>query len=130
MYKDLISSCVKKLSMCVDILTNIPISLVECKLNEYCGVTNVDRTRMTAVVAAGLNILHLRSMLIAYPARGGTPKREVSLRPSFAIREIRGTRLLSVERHGERGACTQRATLNIFETLPRIVLRGLKYSTP
>lgn len=78
------------------------------------------------MVAAGLNILHLRSMPIAYPARGGTAKREVSLRPSFAIREIRDTRLLSAE----RGACTQRATLNIFETLPRIVLRGLKYSAP
>lgn len=61
---------------------------------------NVDRTKMTAV--AGLNILHFRSMLIAYPARGGTAKREVSptLRPSFAIREIRDTRLLSVERSG------------------------------
>lgn len=114
---------------------------LEYKLNGYFGLEmQIGCTRSTKV-AGGL--LASRTFIDAYllsGARRDRQKGRFSLRPSFVIREIRDTRLLSVERGGSMANGGTYNThplptpayklLIYFETLPRIVLRELKYSAP
>lgn len=121
---------------CILIFRRVPrFPWLERKLNGYFGLQmQIGSTRSTKV-AGGLSIPHLHRCLSLIRHEAGSPKREVSLSPSCVIREILGYYLSSMAaiwrmRHALTPFQPPCTTSNIFKTLPRIVLRQLKYFAP
>lgn len=98
---------------------------LECKLTGYFGLQmQIGCTSSTKVAGGLLASRTPSSMLISYPARGGIAEKgglPAALRPSFVIREIRDTRLLSsVAAVWRTAARTTRTPSQPLRTIPNI----------